>query len=196
MRTTYIIAFSILTILPGCTTSHIKDSFTNCDKGVEDFSDIGTFTQDGLSFQLTRNWQVQTNKEFNGTECIDSVVSDWKSKIRTFAVFATSEKSKTLPNYFESQIKMMKSDSMEIYDQGERVLDGHKWYYVITRDTIDTSFLKKLSTSSKFPITQAFFYVDDKDRRYTLILGTTSTTDPLDGLCSLVWIIDRVKFEN
>jgi hypothetical protein len=176
----------ILTFLVSCDNRNsgqlsLKNSFDTCGNH-SDKKDLRVYRLTDMEFKIPKDWKVRRNEKPNGVECMDTTLAKLESKIRTFTVYEFDAKNTNPKDYFDSQIKIIGESSMTVMETGIKLIEDIESYYVVTLDTVDN-----------FAISQAYFYTDYSNKRYTIQIAVSSTNNPIDEICKSIWILDGIK---
>lgn len=182
------IIISILTLLVSCEKRNSKDhnlknNFDFCAKSSEKI-ELTVHQLTEMEFRIPRDWKVRRNAKLNGIECIDTTFAKRESKIRIFSAYEFDSLTTNLKEYLDSQIKLIEKSSMTFLEKGTKLIGGKDSYYIVASDTVNN-----------FPVYQVYFYTDYLNKRYTTVIGTSITNNPIDDICKSMWIIDGITFK-
>jgi hypothetical protein len=183
---TSIILLALITLI-SCTGRvksefDFKNNLDKCGDATESHADFSSYKLTDLEFRLTKDWRVRRYDRLRVIECVDTVLADKESKIRTFVVHEFESQKTDLLEYYKSELEIMKGDSIQIIEYGTKPIGGNESYYVITKAMIDT-----------VSINQVFFYTDFRNKRYTIQIAMTETKDPVNELCKSMWIVKSIN---
>ena len=186
-RTILILIITILII--NCSRQNSKDfDFKNSLNDCPDPELNSRITKNlgDATFDLSENWRTRIPGKYKGLEGEDTVVFQNSLKILTFSIYEFQSDGGDLFDYYKSELALMKEDTskLEILEYGTRSIDNNKSYYVVTGDSIGDVL-----------INQAYFYVDHSNKSYTIQIGVSDASNPIDELCKYMWIIESIKFK-
>lgn len=138
------------------------------------------------SVKLPSDWQVQASEEYTGLEATDTAELSKSNKVLTFSIHEFKSKGTELLDFFRSEVDLMKVDTMKltILEKGYRAINGNKSYYVITNDTILGVVFHQLN-----------FYSENKDKSYTIQIGSSDIRYPTRDFCEHLWMVDSIQFQ-
>jgi hypothetical protein len=181
--------FILTSLFGGCTKKDIEftNQLDNCayvDKSIITKPyQVGTVT-----VKLPSDWRVRPKEtaEYKGIEAADTVEFTHSLKILTFTINEFQADKSDLLDYFKSEIALMKVDTMKfgIIEKGTISIDRKESFYVITSDTIQG-----------FVLHQLFVYAANRDKFYTIQVGSSGMQYPTNEFCKYLWLVDSIQFQ-